>query len=45
MPETIDAVLWCAALATWLMMIFAIMKDGAMKIIAVIRRKSRRERS
>jgi hypothetical protein len=37
--------LWCAALATWLMMFFAIIRGGAMKIIAAIREKSRRQRS
>ncbi|WP_164933898.1 hypothetical protein [Bradyrhizobium guangzhouense] len=37
MSETIDAVLWCAALATWLMMFSAIIKDGVMKIVAGLR--------
>jgi hypothetical protein len=28
MPETVEALLWCAALATWLMMLFTIIKEG-----------------
>jgi hypothetical protein len=45
MSETIDVILWCAALATWLMMFAAIVKDGVMKIVAVLRRRPGRQRS
>ncbi|MBB4368985.1 hypothetical protein GGD63_001773 [Bradyrhizobium sp. cir1] len=27
MPETLESVLWCAALATWLMLLFGIMGE------------------
>jgi hypothetical protein len=43
MPETVEAVLWCAALATWLMMLFTIVRQGVKKIIDLVRgRVSRR---
>jgi hypothetical protein len=28
MPETLEVILWCAALATWLMLLFAFLSDG-----------------
>jgi len=28
MPETLEVTLWCAALATWLMLLFAFLSDG-----------------
>jgi hypothetical protein len=28
MPETLEVMLWCAALATWLMLLFAFLSDG-----------------
>ncbi len=37
MPETLEALLWCAALATWLMMLFTIVKDGVNKIVDQVR--------
>jgi hypothetical protein len=37
MWETVDVLLWCAALATWLMMFFAIVRDGLKKLIPIIR--------
>jgi hypothetical protein len=43
MPETVEAVLWCAALATWLMMLFTIVREGVRKIVDLVRkRKGRR---
>ena len=43
MPETIEAILWCAALATWLMMLFTIVREGVKKIVELVRgRVSRR---
>lgn len=27
MPETLESLLWCAALATWLMLLFRIMSE------------------
>jgi hypothetical protein len=32
MPETVEILLWCAALATWLMMFFAIAIEGIKKL-------------
>ena len=43
MPETVEAILWCAALATWLMMSFTIVREGVKKIVDLVRgRVSRR---
>ncbi|QQN66153.1 hypothetical protein JIR23_10945 [Bradyrhizobium diazoefficiens] len=27
MPETLESLLWCAALATWLMLLFALISE------------------
>ncbi len=43
MPETIEALLWCAALATWLMMFFTIVKKGVKKIADLVRRRMRKQ--
>jgi len=37
MPETLDALLWCAALATWLMMFFAIVGESIEKLVRFVR--------
>jgi hypothetical protein len=37
MPETVEALLWCAALATWLMMFFAIASDSVKKLVLLVR--------
>ncbi len=39
MPETVEALLWCAALATWLMMFFTIVKEGVKEIVDRVRRR------
>ena len=38
MPETIDAVLWCAALATWLMLLSAFLGNALKPLLKNIRR-------
>jgi hypothetical protein len=43
MPETVEALLWCAALATWLMMLFTIIKEGVKKIADRVRRRMGRQ--
>jgi hypothetical protein len=43
MPETVEALLWCAALATWLMILFTIVSESVKKLVDRIRgRMSRR---
>ncbi|MCP3381755.1 hypothetical protein NLM31_15500 [Bradyrhizobium sp. CCGUVB4N] len=37
MSETIDVLLWCAALATWLMMFFAMVGQGVKKLLRLVR--------
>lgn len=44
MAETLDALLWCAALATWLMMFFAIVRESAKKLTLFIRARAGRLR-
>jgi hypothetical protein len=39
MPETLEALLWCAALATWLMILFTIVKEGVKRIADHVRRR------
>ncbi|MBW7965348.1 hypothetical protein [Bradyrhizobium sp. BR 10261] len=38
MPETLEVILWCAALATWLMMFFAFITAGLKPFAKSIRR-------
>ncbi|WP_194481321.1 hypothetical protein [Bradyrhizobium sp. CCBAU 53338] len=38
MPELLEAILWCAALATWLMIFFAIASAGLKPFARSIRR-------
>ncbi|SDJ37221.1 hypothetical protein SAMN05216338_104760 [Bradyrhizobium sp. Rc2d] len=40
MPETAEVLLWCAALATWLMMFLAIVVEGLKKIANRFRRSA-----
>ena len=42
MPETVEAILWCAALATWLMMLFTIVREGVKKVVDFVRRRKGR---
>jgi len=44
MSETVDVVLWCAALATWLMMFFAIVSDSLKKLVLFVRGQTSRLR-
>ena len=44
MSETIDVLLWCAALATWLMMFSKIVIESAKKLVLFVRGKSRKLR-
>jgi hypothetical protein len=37
MPETVDVLLWSAAIATWLMMFFAIVNDSVKKLLLFVR--------
>jgi hypothetical protein len=43
MPETVEALLWCAALATWLMMLFTIVRGGVKKIADHVRGRMSRQ--
>ena len=43
MPETVEALLWCAALATWLMMLFTFVREGVKKIVDRVRRRKGRQ--
>lgn len=43
MPETIEALLWCAARATWLMMFFTIVRKGVNEILGSVRRRMGRQ--
>ncbi|MCK1336002.1 hypothetical protein ACVW1A_007408 [Bradyrhizobium sp. LB1.3] len=38
MPETFELLLWCAALATWLMLLFAIVSEALKPLSKSIRR-------
>ena len=38
MPETLEVLLWCAALATWLMLLFAFMGNALKPLSRSIRR-------
>jgi hypothetical protein len=40
MPETLEVLLWCAALATWLMMFLAIAVEGLKKLASRFRRSA-----
>jgi len=40
MSEMLEALLWCAALATWLMIAFTIAREGVRKIVQTIRSMS-----
>jgi len=40
MSETIDILLWCAALATWLMMFFAMVSESVKKLVLLLRGKT-----
>jgi hypothetical protein len=44
MPETLDVLLWCAALATWLMMFFAIVSESVKKLMPLLRGRTSRFR-
>jgi len=44
MPETVEVLLWCAALATWLMMFFKIASEGVKKLLLFIRGRTSRVR-
>ncbi len=41
MPEIFEVVLWCAALATWLMLFFAFVGKGLRSFATSIRRVSK----
>jgi hypothetical protein len=43
MPETVEALLWCAALATWLMMLFTFVREGVKKIVDRVRGRMSRQ--
>lgn len=43
MPETLEALLWCAALATWLMILFTIIRESVKKIASRVRRRMGRQ--
>jgi hypothetical protein len=43
MPETVEALLWCAALATWLMILFTIVGEGVKKLVDRIRGRMSRQ--
>lgn len=38
MPKTLEALLWCAALATWLMFLFALMRERLRPVERIVRR-------
>ncbi|MEY9886338.1 MULTISPECIES: hypothetical protein [Bradyrhizobium] len=38
MPEILEVMLWCAALATWLMLLFAFLGDALKPLTRSIRR-------
>jgi hypothetical protein len=38
MPETLEILLWCAALATWLMLLFAFVSKALEPLLKSIRR-------
>jgi len=44
MPETVEVLLWCAALATWLMMLFKIVSESVKKLVLFIRGRTSRIR-
>jgi hypothetical protein len=44
MPETVEALLWCAALATWLMMFSKIASEGVKKLVLLVRSRTNRLR-
>jgi hypothetical protein len=39
MPATVEILLWCAALATWLMMFLAIVIDGIRRLANSFRQR------
>jgi hypothetical protein len=43
MPETVEALLWCAALATWLMILFTIVREGVKKLVDRVRGRMSRQ--
>jgi hypothetical protein len=43
MPETLEALLWCAALATWLMILFTIVSESVKKLVDRIRGRMSRQ--
>ena len=44
MSETVDVLLWCAALATWLMMFSRIVSEGVKKLVLFVRGRTGRVR-
>lgn len=38
MPETLEALVWCAALATWLMLLFGFLSEPRLALFKAIRR-------
>lgn len=38
MPETLEILLWCAALATWLMLLFALVSNALQPLLQSISR-------
>ncbi|MDH6259574.1 hypothetical protein [Bradyrhizobium sp. BR13661] len=44
MPETVDVLLWCAALATWLMMFFKIASESVKKLVLFVRGRANKPR-
>jgi hypothetical protein len=38
MPETLELILWCAALATWLMLLFKFLREPYKTLSKAIRR-------
>ena len=39
MPETLEVLLWCTALATWLMFLFAYLSEGYKAVSKYMRRR------
>lgn len=43
MPESVEALLWCAALATWLMILFTVVSESVQKVVHRVRGKMSRQ--
>lgn len=44
MLETVETLLWCAALATWLMMFFRIASESVKELVLLVRARAGRPR-